>query len=80
MKFDKLHNDLKSEFIKSLNKFYVDLDNIHLQTKTALSKNLSAYEAKINSVLSTIQDTVHWIEDRMKKYNSLYVRLNNSSV
>jgi hypothetical protein len=80
MKFDKLHADLKNDFIKSLNKFYTDLDNIYRQKKNELLKNLSIYETKISSVLSTIQDTIYWIEDRMKKYNALYVRLNNCSV
>ncbi|HQZ78878.1 MAG TPA: hypothetical protein PK190_13000 [Bacteroidia bacterium] len=80
MKFDKLHTDIKNEFIKSLNKFYTDLDNIYLQTKNALLKNLSFYEDKLKSKLLEVQDTIHWIDNRKVKYNSLYVRLNNSSI
>ena len=41
VKYDELHTDLKSEFITSLDKFYDDIDKIHLHTRNALTNNLS---------------------------------------
>lgn len=75
LKFDKLHGDLKVEFIKSLNKFYTDLDNIYLQTKNSLFNNLAFYEGRVKSELSEIQATKSWIEDEAKRYEVLYLKL-----
>jgi hypothetical protein len=53
----------------------MDLDNIYLQTKNTLAKNLSVYEAKVKSKYLEIQDTIRWIEDEEKRYNVLYLKL-----
>jgi hypothetical protein len=78
MKFDKLHADLKSEFIKSLNKCYKDLDNIYIQTKNALLTNLSIYESKLKAKMIEVQNMINWIENEAKKYNATYFRLISS--
>lgn len=80
LKFDKLHIDLKNDFIKTLNKFYTEVYSIHFQTRGALLKNLSVYETKIKYTHELVQESITWIEDSMEKYRSLYIKLNNSSV
>jgi hypothetical protein len=74
-KFGKLHIDLKNEFIKALNKFYLDIENIYRQTKTALAKNLSLYENLLKSKESEVQESNKWIDGELKKYNLLYLGL-----
>lgn len=74
-KFDKLHIDLKNEFIKALNKFYLDIENIYRQTKTALLNNLSLYESIVKAKESEIQESNQWIDTELKKYNLLYLGL-----
>lgn len=74
-KFDKLHIDLKNEFIKALNKFYLDIETIYRQTKNALSNNLSTYENLLKSKESEVQDSNQWIDAELKKYNLLYLGL-----
>jgi len=74
-KFDKLHIDLKNEFIKALNKFYLDIENIYRQTKAALSNNLSLYENIVKAKESEIQESNQWIDGELKKYNLLYLGL-----
>ena len=74
-KFDKLHINLKNEFIKALNKFYLDIENIYRQTKSALSNNLSLYESMVKAKESEIQESNQWIDKELKKYNFLYLGL-----
>jgi len=68
-KFDKLHVDLKNEFIKTLNKFYLEIEIIFRQTKTALLNNLSMYENQLQSKEFQIQEYNQWINAEWKKYN-----------
>jgi hypothetical protein len=78
LKFDNLHIDLKNEFIKALNKFYLDIENIYRQTKIALLNNLSIYESQLKAKESQIQETNEQIDTELRKYNLLYLRLSQT--
>lgn len=71
-KYNKIHINLKNRFIKSLNKFYLDIKTINRQSKTALSNNLSIYEKLLKSKECEVQESNQWIDVKLKKYVFLY--------
>lgn len=79
LKFDQVHKSLKDKFIVSLNKFYNDLENVYLNTKKALSQNLSVYESKLQLQLSEAQKVIDVMQIDINEYNQLYKNLQQKS-
>ncbi len=75
LKFDKLHIELKNNFIKCLNQFYIDIENIYQKTKSDLLNNFTFYEGQLKSKQSEIKESNQGIEFGLAKYNALYLKI-----
>jgi len=79
LKFDQVHKSLKDKFIVSLNKFYIDLENVYLNTKKALAQNLAVYESKLQLQLLEAQKVINIMQTDINEYNQLYRSLQQKS-
>lgn len=75
-KYDFVHNDIKEKFVKTINTFYEELDNIYHTTKKFLQKNFDELETALQIKIDEANQFIFQIESAIEKYNQLYASLN----